>query len=111
MSPIGSRGLDVYVDGVKIGQTPAEYSFTHYGPRALLLAKAGYESLAPTCELNAPWWAYFPIDIFAELWPGRIVDRHEISYALSTAAEGTSGMDALRRNLGAAAQRLSPEPE
>lgn len=81
--PSGAR---VFVDAHDMGVTPVEVPFEHYGTREVLLRKSGedsdepgHESVVQLVELKAPWYQWFPFDIFSELlWPGTIRDVHEV---------------------------------
>lgn len=85
-------GATVFVDGKEIGTTPARLPFQHYGTREVMVRmerrdRTGEEiPLAPVTrmvEVDAPWYQYFPIDLFTEfLWPGIIHDEHVVEVAL-----------------------------
>src|SRR5262245_27372858 len=60
--------------------TPARIEFEHYGSREIILRKdpaegqPEYESFREMVELRAPWYQWFPIDLFFEhIWPFTIV--------------------------------------
>ena len=79
-------GALVFLDGQEIGRTPLKIPFDHYGTREVLLwvdpedtpAEVDYQMVAQNLELKAPWYQWFPLDLFFEqLWPGTIVDSWE----------------------------------
>jgi len=85
-------GAKVFVDGREIGTTPARLPFEHYGTREVMVRMevrepgGDHTPLAPVTrmvELAAPWYQWFPIDLFSEfLWPGTIVDERVVEVAL-----------------------------
>lgn len=102
-------GAQAYINGRPVGTTPATYEFDHYGPRTLVLALDDYAAVSETCDLDAPWWGCFPCDLFVELWPGEIVDRHERSFTLAASPHTDADLDELLENLGAAERALHAE--
>lgn len=104
-------GAAVFLDGEMIGTTPVTHAFTHYGPRQLVLTHDGYQTLAHTCDLKAPWWACFPCDLFVELWPAGVVDRHATHHELVRTTPATDGINVLRAHMGRTAETLGPERE
>ena len=60
-------GAVVRLDDSVIGRTPLEVPFEHYGRRRLSLYRAGYRTYTQKLELDAPWFAIFPIDVFTEV--------------------------------------------
>ena len=84
-------GAQVFLDGRHIGVTPIDVPFDFYGTREVMVRMEettlrGDRSLAPQIrmvELDAPWYEWFPIDFISEhLWPGTIVDQHQVFFAL-----------------------------
>ncbi len=102
-------GARVYLNGRELGETPLTHTFTDYGARKLLVAKDEYAPVAEVLTLEAPWWAYFPMDLFVELWPAEVVDRHELSFELAEAASPEANLDRLLSNLDKLRQKLSPQ--
>lgn len=88
-------GAQAWVDEEPVGKTPVEYSFAHYGRRRVRVGPlrdekglAQFLSTERIVELEGPWYETFPIDFFFEvLWPGTLVDRHEIELELKAASE------------------------
>ena len=101
-------GAWVYLNGEELGKTPVTHFFTHSGPRKIVVSLQGYKPAAEVIDLDTPWWGYVPLDLFAELWPGDVVDRHKVSYELAEAEEAETDMDELLRNLDKLRQNLSP---
>lgn len=104
-------GARVYLDGRELGRTPVDHPFTHYGTRRILITKEEYKPVSEEITLKAPWWCWFPFDFFVELWPGRVTDRHRVSYRLEKSAEPEANLDRLLRNLDKLRGKLSPSRE
>ncbi|HNS00279.1 MAG TPA: PEGA domain-containing protein [Planctomycetota bacterium] len=104
-------GAQAYVNGRLVGTTPAEYTFDHYGDRTLVLALDRHATVSETIDLTAPWWACFPCDLFVELWPGRVVDRHEKTVTLARNPGADAELEELFRNLGTAQHALHAEEQ
>ncbi|MBM3987571.1 MAG: PEGA domain-containing protein [Planctomycetes bacterium] len=58
---------EVRLDGSKVGTTPCEVPFEHYGVRRLTLYLPGYATYSRVMEIEPPWYGQFPIDIFTEV--------------------------------------------
>jgi len=58
---------EVRLDGTKVGTTPCEVPFEHYGVRRLTLYLPGYATYSRVMEIEPPWYGQFPIDIFTEV--------------------------------------------
>jgi PEGA domain len=80
-------GAVVYLNGEEVGRTPCTVNFTWYGEYDLALRKEGYQSLKTTQAVVAPWWQWVPIDLMAELTPGKKIDRRTYSYTLTQEPE------------------------
>ncbi len=104
-------GAQAYINGQMVGITPATYTFDHYGDRALVLALDDHVTISETVDLEAPWWACFPCDLFVELWPGRVVDRHEKSFTLAGSPGADAELDELFGNMGAAERAMHAEEQ
>lgn len=77
-------GAEVKLNGVQIGTTPIRVNFRHYGVYEVELRKEGWNTLSEKTWVSAPFYARFPVCIFAEfLWPGRIKDERRLSYSLA----------------------------
>ena len=76
-------GALVYLNGQEVGRTPLKRDFTWYGTYDVQLRREGYQTLDTKSKVIAPAWLWFPFDLVAELWPGRIKDQHHLHYTLS----------------------------
>jgi len=62
---------------------PAEIPFDHSGVHQGRLEREEPRPLAATADVDAPWWAWPPFDLFADLlWPFPIEDRRRFTYRL-----------------------------
>lgn len=76
-------GAVVYRDGKLIGTTPLDYHFDYYGTYQFTLVKDGYARTHVMEEVDAPWYAYPPIDFVVEnLYPGTVQDIRRLDYQL-----------------------------
>ena len=100
------EGAPAYVDEEPVGETPAEFSFKHYGRRRIRVGPVVDESgsiqyleTERMVETVPPWYETFPIDFFYEvLWPGTMVDKHEVQIHLPpTPPREAHGVDAARK--------------
>ncbi len=58
---------EVRLDGSRVGTTPCEVPFEHYGVRRLTLYLPGYATYSRVLEIEPPWYGEFPVDIFTEV--------------------------------------------
>ena len=80
------QGARVILNDEEIGTSPVAVDFTWYGDYDVIIRKEGYQALHTNHKLNAPWYQFPPIDLFAEaLVPWTIHDQHEISFTLEPA--------------------------
>jgi len=94
--PAGARLL-LELDEIE-GRTPLEVPFKYGGLREVTILKPGYKVLETSARLEDPWFAYFPLDFFAEiLWPGTIHDVQEFEFTLEPYAEYDESQDAENR--------------
>ena len=86
--PSGAR---IFLDGKDVGSTPARIPFDFYGTRELMIRHEptergngpAYASHTQLVKLSAPWYQWFPIDLFAEfVYPGTLVDEHVVDVTL-----------------------------
>ena len=78
------QGAMVILNDQEIGTSPVTVSFNWYGDYWVRLRKDGYEMLDTHRQLKAPLHDWFPFDFVAEvLYPGRIVDAYEWTFALA----------------------------
>jgi hypothetical protein len=70
---------EVRLDGERVGVTPIEIRFEHYGKRRLTLYHEGFRTYSRLVELDPPWYGRFPLDIVTEvLVPFGWRDSHEV---------------------------------
>ncbi len=79
-------GALVFMNGQEIGRTPLARDFTWYGTYDVQVRKEGYQTLSTKTRLVAPIWQWPPLDLLAELWPGRLKDQRYLSYTLEPAS-------------------------
>jgi len=73
----------VILDGRKVGTTPYEASFLHYGGREVILAAPGHHRKRAVAAVRPPFYQRFPLDLLAEcLWPFTLVDEQVFTYRL-----------------------------
>ncbi len=78
------QGAMVVLNDQEIGTSPVTVSFNWYGDYWVRLSKNGYAALDTHRNLKAPLHDYLPFDFIAEiLYPGRIVDAYEWTFALT----------------------------
>jgi hypothetical protein len=99
-------GAPAWVDEEPVGNTPVEVPFQHYGRRRIRVGpilgeeeNIEYMAAERMLETVPPWYELFPFDFFSEvLWPGTLVDTHQIQIQLSAPQERYQlrGLDAAR---------------
>jgi len=60
-------GAVVRLDEEVVGTTPLEVEFVHGGQRRLSLYSDGYRTWSRRVDLELPWYARFPFDLFTEV--------------------------------------------
>jgi hypothetical protein len=104
-------GAEVRVDDVVVGTTPLKLAFKDYGTRRVTLYVPGYLTHSELVELDPPWYATFPLDIFTEvLFPvgWHHVQRYEADLVAGTGSIATPELeDVLAR--AEALRRAGPE--
>jgi hypothetical protein len=73
----------VAVNDEQIGRSPVTVSFNWYGDYSVRISKEGYETLQTHRKLRRPWHDRFPFDLFAQIWPRRLTDRHVWNFELA----------------------------
>ncbi len=76
-------GAIVSLNDEEIGTSPVTVAFRWYGDYRIRIAKDGFETLITHKKLKAPLHDGFPFDLFAELWPGRIIDKYQWNFELT----------------------------
>lgn len=88
-------GALVYLNGQEMGRTPVERDFTWYGTYDVTVRHEGYETIKKNEPVIAPIYEWVPFDLFAELLPIPIRDRHVVTYelkAMQPATEPSPGL-------------------
>lgn len=80
-------GALVYLNNREVGRTPFSTDFTWYGEYEVVVRKEGYQTIIAKKNVNAPWWQFPPIDLFAEITPPRKVDAHTLNFTLTPEEE------------------------
>jgi hypothetical protein len=76
-------GAQVELDGQRIGTTPVEVEFQHYGVRQVTVALSGRTTWTKNVRIKSPWYGRFPFDVVSEiLLPIGWVDRHTVHAVL-----------------------------
>ena len=81
-------GAKIFLNDDEIGDTPVKVPFTWYGDYDIVVRKPGYKTIRTHHKLNAPWYQFPVIDLFAEcLVPYTIHDDRVLpTYALEMQA-------------------------
>ena len=106
------QGALVILNDEQIGLSPVTVEFNWYGDYKVELSKQGYETLKTHKKLKAPAHDGFPLDFIVEvLWPGRIVDEYEWTFAIEPyqAPEREALIDSALKMKKAALTELSEE--
>ena len=77
------NGALVWLNGREIGRTPVTVDFLYYGEYDVQMVADGYEPLLTTGQANAPLWDNVPLDLFAEITPGKKHSRIQWHYVMS----------------------------
>jgi hypothetical protein len=92
------QGATVFLNDQEVGRTPVKVPFTWYGDYDIIIRKQGYETIKGHCSLNAPWYQYPFIDLFAEcLIPMTLRDEHELDTFVMTPFEAPARQALLDR--------------
>lgn len=75
-------GAMVELNDQQIGESPVTVPFNWYGDYWVRVRKDGYETLDTHRELARPLHDWPPFDLFAQLYPGQIVDEYEWTFEL-----------------------------
>jgi hypothetical protein len=75
-------GALVYLNGQEMGRTPVQRDFTWYGTYDVTVRHEGYETIKKNEPVIAPLYEWVPLDLFSELLPIPIKDRHVLTYDL-----------------------------
>jgi hypothetical protein len=80
----------VWLNDEEIGTTPVTVDFNWYGEYNIRIEKAGYEILNTHQPLKRPANDYFPLDFFAEIWPGKITNACQWDFTLQPFKQASS---------------------
>ncbi len=86
-------GVLAWVDEKRVGSTPVDLTFSHYGRRKIRVGpvrgsggRIQWLAAERMVEIKAPWYQQYPLDFFFEvLWPWTMVDEHEVRIVLPAA--------------------------
>jgi hypothetical protein len=92
----------VYVDNRPAGAAPAYVPFEYYGYYNVTLVHPGYETVVKRVHVIAPWYAYPPFDLLAELLPFHVRDTRRYTIDMAPAPQSRAddilvAADALRQ--------------
>jgi hypothetical protein len=114
-------GAEVELDGQRVGATPVEIEFQHYGVRQVTVALPGRTTWTRNVRVKSPWYGRFPFDIVSEiLLPVGWVDRHKVHAVLEPQVEEVADPQlqavlararALRATMEGAGPKPPPPPE
>jgi hypothetical protein len=91
-------GALVYINHREAGRTPFSTDFTWYGDYDMVVRKEGYQTIVSKKKLAPPWWQIPPIDLFAEITPGRKVDEQKFNFTMKPQEEVSAGAIMARAN-------------
>ncbi len=80
-------GALVYLNNREVGRTPFTTDFTWYGDYDVVVRKDGFKTITTKKKIPAPWWQFPPIDLVAEVTPGRKLDEHKLNFTLTPTQE------------------------
>ena len=84
------EGATVRVNGQRIGTSPTEWRFTHYGTVLVEAELHGHEGVQQEVLLRSPWYQKPVVDFFSDvLVPAKIKDDHEVTLQLAPLPEMT----------------------
>ena len=66
----------IVLNDEEVGTSPVTIGFQWYGDYNVRISKKGYQTLVTHRKLKRPTHDRFPFDLFATLWPGRIVNEY-----------------------------------
>jgi hypothetical protein len=85
-------GALCWLNGREVGRTPVTVDFLYYGEYDVQLQKDGYEPLVTHAKAQAPWWETIPLDLVAEVTPGRKHAKVEWHFALEPTRDDPAGL-------------------
>ena len=104
-------GALCWLNGREIGRTPVEVDFLYYGTYDVQLVADGHEPLLTSGEAKAPIWDSIPIDLVAEMVPGKHESRIAWHYRLDPRNDDSATLleraRALRSRIGSTPESSS----
>jgi hypothetical protein len=77
----------VYVDNRSVGAAPAYVPFDYFGHYTITVIHPGYETVVRREHATAPWYAYPPFDLLADIVPFPIRDTRRVYVELTEAPQ------------------------
>lgn len=108
------QGAVVYLNDQEVGRTPVKVPFTWYGDYDIILRKDGHQTIKTSRRLDAPWYQYPVVDLFAEcLIPMTLRDEHVLDTFVLAPFEAPDRAGLLERadEMRARAGVVSPVPD
>ncbi len=91
----------VYIDNKSVGAAPAYSTFDYYGYYTIAVVHPGYTTVVRREHAVAPWYAYPPLDLLADIAPFPIRDTRRVYVELTPAPpvrpDGSAGWRCHRR--------------
>jgi len=75
-------GAIVRVSDVEVGTTPCTIPWTFAGDYSFILSKPGYQTLNDHANIKPQWYELPPMDLFAQISPGKIEDNRYVHFKL-----------------------------
>jgi hypothetical protein len=75
----------VYIDDRYVGAAPAYSTFDYYGYYTITVVHPGYQTIVRREHAVAPWYAYPPFDLLADIAPFPIRDTRRVFVELAEA--------------------------
>jgi hypothetical protein len=75
----------VYIDNKSVGAAPAYSTFDYYGYYTIAVVHPGYTTVVRREHAVAPWYAYPPLDLLADIAPFPIRDTRRVYVELTPA--------------------------
>ncbi len=91
-------GALVTVNDEERGVSPVKFDFLWYGDYDIIIRKPGYKTLKTHYRIDAPWYEWPPLDVFAEvLVPTMIHDQRQLPTFELEPAEAPNREEVLER--------------
>jgi hypothetical protein len=101
----------VYVDNRSVGAAPAYVPFDYFGHYTITVIHPGYETVVRREHATAPWYAYPPLDLLADICPFPIRDTRRVYVELHEAPQVRTDEVLQRADALRARAPLLPVPE